>query len=81
MNYKKAIPFLDQGTLDEVFDILVKKERYAEITEIAYALSAKKVEELFHLYVEKDIDPSGLLPFVSSSFLREMVLAELEKME
>lgn len=80
MSYKKAVPFLDQNTLSEVFDILLEKEKYDEISDIAYALSSKKVEELYKVYVEKGIDPTGLLPFVSGSFLREMVLEEVNKL-
>lgn len=80
MSYKDAIPFLDQDTLGEVFQILLEKEKYEEIADIAYALSSEKLEELYAVYVEKGIDTTDLLPFLSNEFLRQMVLEEVKKL-
>ncbi len=78
--FKSAMPFLNEETKDEVYRLLLEKEKYNELQSIAYALSEEQVQELFEILVAKGERPHKLFPFIGEEFLREIVLKEIEKM-
>ncbi len=77
---KAAMPFLKEETKDEVYQLLLEKEKYDELQSIAYALNEEQVQKLFAILVEKGKTPNRLFPFIGEEFLRKLVLEEIEKM-
>lgn len=80
MIIKKAMPFLDKESTEEVYDMLLEKEKYDVLDSIAYSLSEEQVQTLFALYIEKDRPVNKLLPFVGKEFLKQKVLEEIDKL-